>query len=212
MIIAVAISAVVAAMAYESLAGASNNAQRTREILQDINALDKAWQIIGQDMRNILPTVPPNKVIFKAASLTTKGKDSFQIIMQFGRRGWINPMGRMRSDLQQVNYRIAEGKLIRDYLPERNKPLDEINFEKEALHQVLLENVTDVQLRFLTDSYLRANGKSALEGQDYSNNWSPAWPPLTQNSDTGIVLAIEITIEIEGVGRSVRLYEYPQYQ
>lgn len=210
MIIAVAISAIVAAMAYESLEGASNGAQRTKEVLTQINTLDKAWQLIGQDMRNILPTMG-NQVIFKAASLTTKGKGSFQTVMQFGRRGWINPMGRLRSDLQQVNYRIAEGKLIRDYLPERNQPLQDIDFEKEALHQVLLENVTDFQLRFLTDSYIKSNGKSALEGENYSNNWSPTWPPQDAMGNSGIVVAFEITIEVEGVGRSVRLYEYPQY-
>lgn len=210
MLIAIALSAIIAAMAYESLSGASNNAGRTREVLNDINKLDRAWQLIGQDMRNILPTMGP-KGIFKAASLTSKGKDSFQVVMQFGRRGWINPMGRLRSDLQQVNYRIAEGKLIRDYLPERNKPLQDIDFEKEALHQVLLDNVIDFQLRFLTESYAKSNGKSALEGEGYSNNWPTTWPPMDNLGNSGYVVAFEITIEVEGMGRSVRLYEYPQY-
>lgn len=210
MIIAIAISAIVAAMAYESLAGASNNAQRTREVLNEINKLDRAWQLIGQDMRNILPTMG-TKVIFKAASLTTKGKSSFQTVMQFGRRGWLNPMGRMRSDLQQVNYRLAEGQLIRDYLPERNTPLENIDFEKEALHQVLLENVTDFQLRFLTKDYVLSNGKSSLEGEGYSNNWPATWPPTDNVGNSSyIIIALEITIEVEGIGRSVRLYEFPQ--
>lgn len=209
MIIAIAISAIVAAMAYESLAGASNNAQRTREVLKDINDLDRAWQLIGQDMRNILPTMGL-RGIFKAASLTTKGKDSFQVVMQFTRRGWINPLGRMRSDLQQVNYRIAEGKLIRDYLPERNKSLEDIDFEKEALHQVLMENVIDFQLRFLTAGYIKSNGKSALEGEGYSNSWPTTWPPLDNMGSDNSIVAFEIAIEVEGMGRSVRLYEFPR--
>lgn len=207
MIIAIAISAIVAAMAYESLAGASNNAERTREVLNDINKVDRAWQLIGQDMRNILPTMGL-RGIFKAASLGSKGKDSFQVVMQFTRRGWINPMGRMRSDLQQVNYRIAEGKLIRDYLPERNKPLEDIDFEKEALHQVLLENVIDFQMRFLTKGMIASNGKSVLEGEGYSNNWPTTWPPSDNMTDPDL-RAFEITIEVEGMGRSVRLYEFP---
>ncbi|HWV14131.1 MAG TPA: type II secretion system minor pseudopilin GspJ [Cellvibrio sp.] len=209
MIIAIGISAIVAAMAYQSLEGASNSSERTRDVINEINRIDKAWQLIGQDMRNQLPTLA-NQVIFKAASLTTKGKNSFQIIMQFGRRGWVNPMGRMRSDLQQVNYRIAEGKLIRDYLPERNRPLADIDFEKEALHQVLLEGVTDIQLRFLSDEFFKANGKGTLEGADYSNTWPPTWPPQNAMGNTGTVIAVEITIEVEGVGRSVRLFEIPK--
>lgn len=213
MIIAVAISAIVAAMAYESFEGASRNAERTREVLSEINKLDRAWQLIGQDMRNLIPPsatpTPGAAITFKAASLTTKGGNSFQVIMQFARRGWLNPMGRLRSDLQQVNYRIAEGKLIRDYLPERNKKLEDIDFEQESFHQTLLEGVTDIQLRFLSLGYIQSNGKSALEGMDYSKNWEPTWPPLNSTSTAGLV-AVEITIETEGVGRSVRLYELPQ--
>lgn len=211
LLIAIVLTAVISTMAYQSLESASNGAKRTREVLHEINQLDKAWQLIGQDMRNIiLPPVPP-QTLFNAASLTTKGKNSFQLIMQFARRGWVNPMGRLRSDLQQVNYRLAEGKLIRDYLPERNKKLEDIDFERESFHQVLLENVTDIQLRFLSDGYIKSNGNSALEGTDYSNNWEPTWPPLNQPDTTNKLVALEITIEIteenKGVSRSVHLYE-----
>ena len=105
MVIAVALSALVAAMAYESFDGASRNAARTREVLDSVNKLDKAWQLIGQDMRNIVPLnaeLPNTQVRFEAASQKTKGKDTFQVVMVFARRGWVNPLGRMRSDLQQV--------------------------------------------------------------------------------------------------------------
>ena len=213
MIIAIAISAIIATMAYESFEGASRNAGRTKEVLIDINKLDRAWQLIGQDMRNIIqpnPQQPNSQVILQAVSLSSKGKNAFQVIMRFSRRGWVNPMGRVRSDLQQVNYRLAEGKLIRDYLPERNKKLEDIDFEREALHQTLLEKVTDVQVRFLSEGYIAANGKSALEGEGYSKNWEPTWPPLNAAGSPGLLVAVEITIEIEGVGRSARLYELPQ--
>src|SRR6478752_5568496 len=108
MVIAIALSALVATMAYQSFDGASRNAERTRDVLNEVNSLDKAWQLIGQDMRNILPLnaqTPNPQIKFEAASLKTKGKDSFQVLMIFARRGWVNPLGRVRSDLQQVNYR-----------------------------------------------------------------------------------------------------------
>lgn len=148
MVIAIALSALVAALAYQSFDGASRNAERTSEVLSSINKLDKAWQLIGQDMRNIVPlnpTIPSPQLKFEAASLKTTGKDSFQVIMIFARRGWVNPLGRLRSDLQQVNYRIAEGKLWRDYLPERNMPLESVDFERDSLHQLLLDNVVDIE-------------------------------------------------------------------
>ncbi|MFO1389747.1 type II secretion system minor pseudopilin GspJ [Cellvibrio sp.] len=213
MVIAIALSALVAAMAYQSFDGASRNAERTRDVLNEVNSLDKAWQLIGQDMRNILPLNPqiPNPQLkFEAASLKTKGKDSFQVIMIFARRGWVNPLGRVRSDLQQVNYRIAEGKLWRDYLPERNMPLENIDFERESFHQLLMDNVVDVQLRFLSLGRIKADGKSVLEGSEYSRNWEPMWPPVNAGGGPSMPVALEMTIELEGGARSVRLFEIPQ--
>ena len=213
MVVAIALSALVAAMAYESFDGASRNAERTRDVLNDVNKLDKAWQLIGQDMRNIVPLSPllaSPQLRFEAASLKTKGKDSFQVIMLFARRGWINPLGRVRSDLQQVNYRIAEGKLWRDYLPERNMPLENIDFERDSFHQLLLENVVDIQLRFLSDARIKADGKSVLEGSEYSRNWDPQWPPINGSGGAAMPVALEISIEVEGGSRSVRLFQIPQ--
>lgn len=225
MVIAIALSALVAAMAYESFDGASRNAERTREVLDEVNKLDKAWQLIGQDMRNIVPlnpALPNTQVRFEAASQKTKGNDTFQVVMVFARRGWVNPLGRMRSDLQQVNYRVAEGKLWRDYLPERNLPLENIDFERDSLHQLLLDGVADVQVRFLSEAHIKANGKSVLEGNEYTKTWEPTWPPLnssTGNSSAGsngasagsaMPVALEMTIELEGGNRSVRLFEIPQ--
>lgn len=214
MVIAIALSALVAAMAYQSFDGASRNAERTRDVLNEVNKLDKAWQLIGQDMRNIVPLSPlmaSPQLKFEAASLKTKGKDGFQVIMVFARRGWVNPLGRVRSDLQQVNYRIAEGKLWRDYLPERNMPLESVDFERDSLHQLLLENVTDIQLRFLSDARIKADGKSVLEGSNYTQYWEPLWPPINPAGGSVMPVALEITIEIEGVGSSVRLFEIPQH-
>jgi general secretion pathway protein J len=213
MVVAIALSALVAAMAYESFDGASRNAERTRDVLNDVNKLDKAWQLIGQDMRNVVPLSPllaSPQLRFEAASLKTKGKDSFQVIMLFARRGWINPLGRVRSDLQQVNYRIAEGKLWRDYLPERNMPLENIDFERDSFHQLLLDNVVDIQLRFLSDARIKADGKGVLEGSEYSRNWEPTWPPVNGAGGAPMPVALEITIEVEGGNRSVRLFQIPQ--
>jgi len=213
MVVAIALSALVAAMAYESFDGASRNAERTRDVLNEVNKIDKAWQLIGQDMRNIVPLSPLTaspQIKFEAASLKTKGKNTFQVLMFFSRRGWVNPLGRVRSDLQQVNYRIAEGKLWRDYLPERNMPLENIDFERDSFHQLLLDDVVDVQLRFLTDTRIKSEGKSVLEGEDYSKNWEPTWPPVSAIGVGAMPIALEISIETEGGGRSVRLFEIPQ--
>jgi general secretion pathway protein J len=223
MLIAVTISAMVAALAYATFDAAGSNAGRTRTILKDVNQLDRTWQIIGQDLRNL---VVPNNVQgqtqergkqltiiqtspFTAASQKSKGSGAFQVLMQFERRGWMNPLGRPRSDLQLVNYRVAEGKLIRDFMPQLNMPMQDVDFERASSHQELLKGVTDVQLRFLSTELINSSGKNVLIGDDYSNTWDTTWPSLDHPS-AGTPVAIEITVEVEKVGRSVRLFELPQ--
>lgn len=212
MVVAIAILVVIATMAFMALDGAQRSAARTGNVMDDINALDKAWQLIGRDMRNVVPlngSAPQQQIMFKAESLQSRGKDSHQVLFQFYRRGWINPLGRLRSDLQIVNYRLEHGKLIRDFLPERNVPLQEIEFDRVAYHQDLLSGVTDVQLRFLTQSKMKSTGTSVLTGDDYSRDWEPTWPSLGGSSDL-MPVAVEMTIELEGGMRSVRLFEIPQ--
>lgn len=216
MLIAMAITAMVAMMAFQSFDAASRNADKTRKILNSVNKLDKAWQIIGQDMRNLVvqpigpQATPTTQLPFMAASQTSKGTNSLQVIMQFARRGWFNPLERLRSDLQQVNYRVADGKLYRDFMPERNLPPESVDFERQSMHQLLLEKVSDIQVRFLSQERIKVTGKSVLEGSDYSNSWEPTWPPLNPGGPVSPPMAVEITIEVAEVGRSVRLFELPQ--
>lgn len=212
MIIAIALSVVVATMAYQALDGAIRNSERTKEVLNEINQLDKAWQIIGRDMRNVVPlngSAPQQQIMFIASSLQSKGAESRQVVFQFYRRGWINPLGRLRSDLQIVNYRVEEGKLIRDYLPERNVPLQEIEFDRIAYHQEMLKKVVDFQVRFLTAGKMKSGGTSVLTGDDFSRDWEPTWPPPVAAGEL-MPVAVEITIELDGGMRSVRLFEVPQ--
>jgi general secretion pathway protein J len=212
-LIALAIAAVIAAMSYQAIEGATGGAERTRDVMAQVNQMDRTWQIIAADMRQVVkPEVGPRgpRFEFKAESLERAGDDVEQVLMTFTRRGWVNPMERLRSDLQQVSYRIAEGKLWRDYLPERNVPIDEREFELTALNQLLLEGVKDVQLRFLPIELVQQNGPSVLSGLDYTRDWEPTWPRRDQIGQVSMPLAVEITIDVEGMGASARLFELTQ--
>jgi general secretion pathway protein J len=212
-LIALAIAAVIAAMSYQAIEGAAGGAERTREVMAEINQLDRTWQIIAGDMRQVLKPETGARGLrfeFKAESLGRTGDDVEQVLMSFSRRGWVNPMERLRSDLQQVSYRIEEGKLWRDYLPERNVPMDELDFEDAALHQLLLENVTDVQMRFLPAELIQQRGPIILGGLDYTRDWEPVWPRPEQSGQATMPIAVEISIEVKGMGASARLFELTQ--
>lgn len=214
-LIALVISALIAVMAFESLNAADNGATRTNEVLAEINRLDRAWQIIAADLRHVLPPANADKnTVFQAESLKSSGADADQILLLFKRRGWVNFSNLPRSDLQMVSYRVEEGKLWRDFLPERNIDLSDIDLEDDATHQLLLDDVEDVQLRFLHQGAIGSKGKSALEDQEFSEDWLQKWPDNTQQgaSALDLPLAVEITIELKGVGSSVRLFAMPEQQ
>lgn len=213
--IALVISALIAVMAFESLNAADNGAKRTNDVLTEINKLDRAWQTIGADLRHVIPPAAADKnAIFQAESLRSSGEDSDQMVLLFKRRGWVNFSNLPRSDLQMVGYRVEEGKLWRDFLPERNLELSDIDMEDDSLHQLLLEGVEDMQLRFLHQGAISSKGKSVLEERDFSDNWLQKWPENAQQGATAqdLPLAVEITIELKGVGTSVRLFAMPEQQ
>ncbi len=209
-LLALAITAVIMVAAYQGLNTASGGAETTERVLKDINQLDRTWQLIAADLRQALPPEPGPRGLrfeFAANSLQSLGADAEQVLMMFSRRGWINPLERLRSDMQRVSYEVREGALWRNYLPELNLAPEEVDFEYQAQRQKLLEGVVDVQLRFLSAQLLQSRGRSMLDGRGYSQDWEPVWPGPEQTQDSPLPLAVEITIDVEGVGPSVRLFE-----
>jgi len=214
--IALVISALIAVMAFESLDAADDGATRTNEVLAEINRLDRAWQIIAADLRHVIPPAAADKnTVFQAESLRSSGGDADQMVLMFKRRGWVNFSNLPRSDLQMVGYRVEEGQLWRDFAPERNLELADVDLEEDdGFHQLLLEDVEDVQLRFLYQGAITSKGKSALEDREFSEDWLQKWPDNNQQgaSAQDLPLAVEITIELKGVGSSVRLFAMPEQQ
>ena len=208
-LLAMVISALIALMAYQALDGATRGAERTNAAFEEINRIDRAWQIIGTDMRNVLQPDGRNTV-FQGDSLQAAGGDADQMLLLFKRRGWVNFSNLPRSDLQLVSYRLAEGKLWRDFMPDFNRELARIDMEDDAYHQLLLEDVEDVQLRFLHLGIITSEGKSALQGTEFTKKWLETWPDTTQQGTAGLPLAVEVSITLKGVGPSARLFSFPE--
>lgn len=215
-LIALVISALIAVMAFESLNAADAGATRTNEVLTEINRLDRAWQIIAADLRHVIPPAAADRnTVFQAESLRSSGEDADQLVLLFKRRGWVNFSNLPRSDLQMVSYRVVDGQLWRDFAPERNLELADVDMEDDdAFHQLLLEDVEDLQLRMLYQGAITSKGKSALEDREYSEDWLQKWPDNNQQgaSAQDLPLAVEITLELKGAGSSVRLFAMPEQQ
>jgi general secretion pathway protein J len=223
--IALVITALIAVMAFQSLDGASRGSEKTNEVLNEINQLDRVWQIIGLDLRNIIKATSANAtLVFEAKSLSGSGENADQMVLMFKRSGWVNFANLPRSDLQIVSYQVKDGELWRYFLPELNQDLSNIDMEKddEVTRQLLMKKVDDFQLRFLSPTVIGSNGKSALDGNDFTRYWIDEWPDATRGA-TGLPLAVEISIKLKsdddsetkisntkGIGETKRLFAFPE--
>lgn len=206
-LVAAAISVVIGTMAVMALQGASDTATRSVEIMATTNKLDRAWQVMETDLRHLLrPDGRHSR--FEAKTLQFSGANSTQVVMQFKRTNWVNFAQQPRSDLQMVSYRIVQGKLIRDFVPDINRDISEIDFERDGMQVELLDNIEAFDLKFLSRGMLQSNGESQLSGSDYTRNWLPMWPDSGQPDVAQLPLAMEVRITLKGEGESVRLFTF----
>ncbi len=218
-VIALAITAVIMTFSYQSFSTASRSAEASAQVLARINELDRTWQILGQDARHILTPVDASgdtSVIgglrrpFRGASLygDTSGD---KLVLQFTRGGWLNPMNRPRSDMQQVIYRIEDGTLWRDFRPERNFVVEDWLYAEDLIRQPMLEQIADIDVRFLSPQMAQQQGTSVLSGEDYARDWVQNWPDSSGvGVDTSLPIAMLVRIELEDGLVSERLYDLAQ--
>ncbi len=187
LLIALAIFAVLSTLAYGSLRSALLSRELSAERTEQLARLQLALLFIGRDLEQVVDRPVRNTWGDTLPALYTPQQD---YLVEFTRGGWNNPARRRRSTLQRVAYALEEGELIRHSW----QMLDRTD-ERPTRSQVLLEEVTAFELRFL----------------DAQRNWSREWPPLGADRDKPVQLplAVEVTLELPGWGRIQRLHRLP---
>ena len=203
-LVALAITALIAVMAYSYFDQAIRALDSGQAQGEKLDALTTLLSVISRDM---------NEIAIRGVSDGNGGPEppllggkSEKVPLTFTKRGWQNPAGMPRSDLQRVSYYVEEEKLMRLYWPVLDKTAD-----AEPVRTELIGGVKELKLRFLDPNPLSTNGL----GGEWVDNWSSAasvvlpnqpTPPPTKNP---LPAAIEITLDLDGWGEIVRLYELP---
>lgn len=210
MLIAMAITALVAAMAYGFLSSARVAKESIDEALVTVNDLETVFQLLATDLHHVvdrqLPAAAAGLGSVDPAPAFMGGEVSRgaanvllgDYIIRFVRDGWANPLQQQRSDLQRVGYRWIDGQLWRDYWPERNQPLD----AAPAGTRLLIEDLEELRIRFLP----------ANAGQLRDSAWLEYWPPEGSDQGAGassLPLAVELTLTLEDVGDVQRIFSLP---
>lgn len=201
-LIALAITAFVATIAYSSLSTVIIGMESTRENSQRAYAVNRAWMIITRDLRQFVNR--PVRDEFGEPEPALQGGPAARFALSLTRSGWHNPNAQLRSNLQRVNYRIEDEALWRDSYAVLDRAAD-----TEPASVKLLEGVEYLDLAFLASlTAVQSNrDSSTVETRDWPDSW------VVDTSEPGSVLAppvaLQITLQLSDWGEMSRLYELP---
>lgn len=201
-LIAMAITAFVATIAYGSLSTVITGVDRLHENTSRSYEINRAWMIISRDLRQF--TARPVRDEFGEVEPAITGGDVARFALSFTRTGWHNPNEHPRSNLQRVNYRLEDEGLWRDsYIV-----LDRAgNTEPNTV--LLLDGVEYMELAFLA-SLEGTLGQRDEEGLD-TDSWPDSW--VVDSSDPQAALeppvALQINLQLTDWGEMRRLYVLP---
>lgn len=198
-LIAMAITAMVAAMAFASLDSTLDSVEGLREQGERISEVNRAWSLISRDLNHFMNRPVRNE--FGSWNSPLMGGEVADQTLAFTRGGWHNTTGRVRSNLQRVRYVLEDTTLYREHF----LVLDRTS-ESEPLRVALLEGVNRVEYRFLgTATELR-------QGDFDTENWPEVWAIGGSGEPAPAPAALEIRLELEDWGEVRWLYELPQAQ
>ncbi|MFT4518684.1 MAG: general secretion pathway protein J [Halioglobus sp.] len=204
-LIAMAITAFVSAIAYSSLSTVITGVEGLRVSADRIYEVNRAWMIISRDIRQFANR--PIRDEFGEIEPALTGGDLARFELSFTRTGWHNPNLNLRSHLQRVNYRIEDEALWRDSYPVLDRAGD-----TEPDTVMLLDKVEYMDLAFLgsLQAVQRQRDDQSVDTTDWAENW------VAGNSAPGTAqpppAAVEINLQLEDWGEMRRLYALPSSQ
>ncbi len=182
MIVAVAIFAVMAGIAYGGLnqtiktgKQVSESNQRLSELQFALSYFSRDWlQVSSRKIRNQYGD-EENNIVIADNSVT------------FTRSGWSNLLQLKRSNLQRVQYLVVDNNLVRRHWLSLDQGIGE-----EPFDSVLLHNVEALEIFFIDAS------EKAIE----------TWPNAL-SANVSLPVALKISVEIARLGETWRYLEIP---
>ena len=199
-LIAVAISAVVAAASYSGIATVISGSEQLREASHRTRDLNRALGLLDRDLRQFVNR--PVRDEFGDLQPALAGGPLAFFPLSLTREGWHNGLQQPRSELQRVHYYLEDGALWRAY----HLTLDRV-VDVQLQRVRLLDGVDELELRFLERiDTLQADRDMVIDTDPWERNWaaspggqSPLAPPV----------ALELRFQLADLGELRRLYVLP---
>jgi general secretion pathway protein J len=187
------ITAFIALLANSGLTSAITAAEQHEIQASKIAEIQLPLTVLERDIRHAVLRSVTNAYGDQVAAM--QGDSYSNELLKLTRRGWDNPRGLVRGDLQRVHYVLDDEQLWRDSW----SVLDRMTREDSLQQTRLLNGVTELTIRFLDGTSVNAS-RSPIGGE-----WINTWDLV------GVLpLAIELTLNIEGFGEVRRVFSIPK--
>ncbi|KGE05373.1 General secretion pathway protein J [Pseudohaliea rubra DSM 19751] len=201
-LLALAVTAFVAAAAYAGLAAVIDGVEGTRAVARRTEDLNRTLMILSRDLRQFAPR--PVRDEFGEPEPALSGGPLAPFALTLTRSGWHPSAGQPRSHLERVSYYLEDEALWRLSWP----VLDRAS-AGEPQRVRLLDGVERLELRFLERlDALTAGRGSDIDSRDWERSWirevgvdTPLPPPPA---------AVELRLTIASLGELRRVYALPQ--
>ena len=201
-LIAMAITAFIAAAAYAGVSNVLLGAEQLQAAGDRTRDINRAMSLLERDFRQFVNRPVRDEFGGRQPGMTGGPLALFPLSMT--RSGWHNSLELPRSDLQRVHYYIEDEALWRAYYTVLDQAVD------TQLQRVrLLDGIENFELRFLP----------ALQNLEVDRDlivdtraWAPNWVPEPGTSATNFLppIAVELRLELADLGSLRRLYALPQ--
>ena len=190
--LAIAITAFVALLAYNGLSASITAAEQHQQQAQQLADIQLPLTVMERDIRHAVNRPIKDEYGETVTALSGGALNDYLLILT--RRGWDNPRALPRGELQRVRYILENDELWR----ESWSVLDRMSEEGGQQRTLLMKQVLSVELVFLDALSLSATS-SPLGGE---------WVDLWEVGDR-LPAAIDIKLEVEGFGEVRRVYSIP---
>jgi len=180
-LVAVSIFAVISSMSMSSLIQVGRTGEKVSETQRQLSEIQFALAYLSKDIVQMVNRKVRDQY----------GDEQPQLLiaenrLAFTRNGWSNLLQQPRSSLQRVQYQLVDNNFQRRYWPELDQSYTEV-----SVTQTLLQKVESFTVKLLT------TGQETFD----------IWPADALNNSALRPIAIELTLNISGLGQVQRIYE-----
>lgn len=209
-LIAMALTVVVATIAYSGLSAVLDSLDQTRQAMNRTTELSKALRMISRDVNQSVNRSIRDELGFTEPAMI--GGDSYRGMLGLTRAGWMSMGTTPRSHLERVYYYVDENTLyrMRATVLDRSYRLDPDNPSVPGDGAVpILEGVTRFDVVFLSPDLISSLPSRPSDGPLDTSRWLRDWGVEgTPNQD--LPVALEIRLTVDGLGDMERVYAFPQ--